>query len=672
MQVDIVGRVNNLPLPRTQPCIPLFECLVNSIEAMVDRPAGDKGRIDVYIDHDIKQRNLHGLEDVYAYSIQDITVVDGGAGFDDANYQAFSLSDSTNKVSRGNKGIGRFTWLKVFEKARVESSYQDGEAWVQRNFDFIKTRDGIENEQVVASKVKERRTSVKLLGLRTEYQKHFPKNLETISRKIIDHLLIYFVSSACPQIWLHDNLGSAVLNVNEMFADEVRSSVTELNFTVREWPFVARIVKFHSSTARQHSVSYCAHQREVRTQKASALVSDLTVKLIDEADQSFVFLTYVSGPYLDENVNSERTDFLFMRDDGLDFPDELTKQELYDAVGEQLRSVASPYLTVLKTEKRRTVEQFVASKAPEYRFILSERYDSYLDKVPPHLSDDALDLALFKAQREIEVEHREQANKITSLVSEDISDSEQYTELYENYLAQENELGKAALAKYVVHRRTILELLDKALCVQEDGKYAKEELVHKLIFPMRTTSDEVPFSEQNLWVIDERLAFHSHLASDLPLRRLQVVNADSKDEPDILVFNALSAFSEAESAFQSIVLVEFKRPERKEYPAKDEDPVEQVLRYVRKLKDGEAKSKKGKTMTVGSIPFYAYIICSLTPRMKQIAGDRDFTPMPDNEGYFFYHKNSGCYIEILSYDKMLNDAKKRNRAFFDKLQIPVT
>lgn len=86
----------------------------------------------------------------------------------------------------------------------------------------------------------------------------------------------------------------------------------------------------------------------------------------------------------------------------------------------------------------------------------------------------------------------------------------------------------------------------------------------------------------------------------------------------------------------------------------------------------EAKSKKGKTMTVGSIPFYAYIICSLTPRIKQIATDRDFTPMADNEGYFFYHKNSGCYIEILSYDKMLNDAKKRNRAFFDKLQISAT
>ena len=36
MQVDIVGRIRNLQLPVTQPLIPLFECLVNSIEAIED------------------------------------------------------------------------------------------------------------------------------------------------------------------------------------------------------------------------------------------------------------------------------------------------------------------------------------------------------------------------------------------------------------------------------------------------------------------------------------------------------------------------------------------------------------------------------------------------------------------------------------------------------------
>lgn len=44
---------------------------------------------------------------------------------------------------------------------------------------------------------------------------------------------------------------------------------------------------------------------------------------------------------------------------------------------------------------------------------------------------------------------------------------------------------------------------------------------------------------------------------------------------------------------------------------------------------------------------------------------------PDGAGYFKFHTQLNCYIEILSYDKMLDDAKKRNRAFFEKLQIPM-
>lgn len=73
MQVDIVGRINNLQLPRTQPYIPLFECLVNSIEAMAHLPSSNLRRIDVHIEHDVRQQGLKGIEDA-ASSIQNITV----------------------------------------------------------------------------------------------------------------------------------------------------------------------------------------------------------------------------------------------------------------------------------------------------------------------------------------------------------------------------------------------------------------------------------------------------------------------------------------------------------------------------------------------------------------------------------------------------------------------
>lgn len=670
MQVDIVGRIRNLQLPVTQPLIPLFECLVNSIEAIEDGGIKD-GRIDVHFERDVRQAALAGSEEGALAPIRDVTVVDNGAGFNDVNVKAFFLSDSTRKANRGNKGIGRFTWLKVFNQAAIESTYQqDVDLWMRRSFRFVLTTEGVEDDQVDEATTKERRTAVKLSGLRSEYEKHFPKSLETIAHKVIDHLLIHFVGGSCPQIALHDSDGQSC-SLNHIFAEEAKARAQEVTFQLKGHDFKVTVLRYQSSAAKNHTISYCANLREVLDWKASKAIPDLQGRLTDEQGEQFVFRTYVSGPYLDAKVSSERTAFMFLQEADLDFPGEMTREELDAEVVQALKQVAEPYTTQLREEKRQAIESFIQQDAPQYRFQLQDRYREKLERIPANISRDQLDIELYKTQKDIELEHRQRAADIKKVPLETAVGSPEYAALYEQYLNEENELGKAALAKYVVHRRTILEMLETALKVQESGAYAREDLVHSLIYPMRADSEEVEFSRQNLWVVDERLAYHTYLASDLPMARLKAVNATGGDEPDLAVFNTARAFSETKSPYQSVVIVEFKRPERNEYPQKEESPVDQVLRYVRKIKEGQAKDKDGRTINVGPVPFYAYILCSLTPRIKSIADNHDFVKTPDNEGYFKYHQSLGCYIEIVSYDKVLNDAKKRNRAFFERLQIPI-
>lgn len=559
----------------------------------------------------------------------------------------------------------------MFHEAAIDSTYlQDDDLWMRRTFKFVVTTEGVEGEAVNEAETKVRRTSVKLTGLRAEYQKHFPKSLETIAHKVIDHLLIHFVGGRCPQITLHDADGQSC-SLNYIFAEEAKERAQEVNFKLKDHDFKVTVLRYQSSAAKIHTISYCANQREVLAWKASKAISDLQGRLTDDNGDQFVFRTYVAGPYLDSKVNSERTAFMFLQEADLDFPDEMTREELDTEVVGALRQVAEPYTTQLRKEKRQVIESFIHQDAPQYRFQLQDRYRERLERIPANISRDQLDIELYKTQKDIELEHRQRAAAIKKVPLETTVGSPEYAALYEQYLNEENELGKAALAKYVVHRRTILEMLETALKVQESGAYAREDLVHSLIYPMRADSEEVEFSRQNLWVVDERLAYHTYLASDMPMARLKAVNASGGDEPDLAVFNTARAFSETKSPYQSVVIVEFKRPERNEYPQKEENPVEQVLRYVRKIKEGTAKDKDGKTINVGAIPFYAYILCSLTPRIKGIAMDHDFVKTPDNEGYFKYHQAQGCYIEIVSYDKVLNDAKKRNRAFFERLQIPI-
>lgn len=112
----------------------------------------------------------------------------------------------------------------------------------------------------------------------------------------------------------------------------------------------------------------------------------------------------------------------------------------------------------------------------------------------------------------------------------------------EEFLTESNEAGQASLAKYVVHRRRVLTLLKKSLQRNSAGAYSLEEVVHKIIFPLRTTSEDVPYEQMNLWMIDERLAYHSYLASDKQLASLEPVVIDSRERPDIIVFNSPFAF----------------------------------------------------------------------------------------------------------------------------------
>jgi hypothetical protein len=102
MQVDIVGRIRNLQLPVTQPLIPLFECLVNSIEAIEDGEVVN-GRIDVYFERDTRQDVVSGTDELALAPIRDITIVDNGTGFNDVNVRAFFLSDSTRKAAAGTR-----------------------------------------------------------------------------------------------------------------------------------------------------------------------------------------------------------------------------------------------------------------------------------------------------------------------------------------------------------------------------------------------------------------------------------------------------------------------------------------------------------------------------------------------------------------------------------------
>lgn len=76
----------------------------------------------------------------------------------------------------------------------------------------------------------------------------------------------------------------------------------------------------------------------------------------------------------------------------------------------------------------------------------------------------------------------------------------------------------------------------------------------------------------------------------------------------------------------------------------------------------------GRQINPANLRYIGYLIADLTPSLhRQVFGRYHRTA--DSEGYFSPLATGNGYTEILSYDKLIKDANRRNRVLFDKLGL---
>ena len=323
----------------------------------------------------------------------------------------------------------------------------------------------------------------------------------------------------------------------------------------------------------------------------------------------------------------------------------------------------------MKIEK---IKAYVQADAPQYKPLV--RYvDDFISDIPPNATKMEMELALHKELHKREVSLKRESKQILVQAAK-LDDYEEYNKRFSEFMERSNELGAAALAQYVMHRKIVLELFSKALSAdKKTEKYPLEAAVHNIVFPMHSTDQETLYSQQNMWLIDERLTYHSFIASDKPLNSLGGLQADSKKRPDLFIFDRKIAFADnvdEGTPINSLVIVEFKRPQRKGYSDK-ENPMDQVLDQIKDIRAGQFMNEDRRPIPVANdkIPAFAYVVCDITDSLKTILINRDLTATPDGLMYYGYHKNLGIYQEVIDYRKILSDAQKRNRIFFEKLNL---
>lgn len=650
---DLGGRIQNLALAPSyeNTLIPVFEAIMNSIHAVQDRFGDDwvaKGHIRVEV-----LRDDHGGP--LSFSIKD-----NGIGLNDTNLSSFRTYDSRHKLEKGGKGVGRLTWLKVFERAEIVSVFKrDGEPR-KRSFRFV-----LDNEEPLQSytdtlsdDVSKTGTVLTLTNLRDGYRGQCPKKLETVAHKVIAHFLSFLIGDNCPNILVADEDTELSLSdiVSKQTYEPAEQTIkdSELGFfTIRHLLLSRALVE-----AQEHTVYLAAHQRLVVNHVINNQIG--LGSAFEHGVDRVVYVGIVSGEFLNSSVTQERNNF------------DLTQKQL-KAVTKAAEECAALYLfdpiEEVYSAKAETVER-VVSTFPRYRYLVKSSRE-FARKLPLNSQKDEevyRDLSVYdyRASRDLRRKLEEAVE-----AADDPASEAGFQESLESLMTRVGEQEAASLAEYVGKRKLIIDLLKSRLAYQDDETRRRhtEEAVHKIICQLRVSSGDIEYGQHNLWIIDDRLAYYDFWASDQEIRRF-AQSSESRDRPDLILFQGGNLL-QRKGTNQPVVIVEFKRPARTEYDD-HENPFRQIYDYIRELRSNRVTDNAGELITeIGEdTPFFCYLVCDITPRLKGLMEDyRINQKLPGGRGFFGYNETQKAYVEVLQYSQIVDDARLRHEAFFEKLGI---
>jgi hypothetical protein len=134
LRPNLVKRIDRLPKPKNVAAamVPLFEAVSNAIHSTQSKFAESvttDGRVIVTVSTNRLKSNVWA------------TVEDNGLGLDDKNWDAFTTTDTDNKLSIGGKGVGRLLWLDCFEHITISTVFEQEDKLRRRKFGFQLAND---------------------------------------------------------------------------------------------------------------------------------------------------------------------------------------------------------------------------------------------------------------------------------------------------------------------------------------------------------------------------------------------------------------------------------------------------------------------------------------------------------------------------------------------------
>jgi hypothetical protein len=675
MQANIANFVRQeVRVSKRKPLLPIFEAVSNSLDAIGDRRRPGTIRVTVLRQPELLESS-RGAPHTFI-------VEDNRIGFNDENMAAFDELYSERKIRHGGKGRGRFAFLKVFEKVEITSTFETAQGKKARVFTFDINYVGY--REAPKNSADDVGTKVILSGMRSEYAERVSKSSISLAREFISHFLPILLSNRRVEIIIddEDQIRLAKLVRGELLIDKGQT-----DFAVGSRTFSLLSVKLRPKRVNiHHRIILAASSREVSGHNLEKFIPVLTpgpLELDGEPD-GFFYVAIVEGEYLDQVVDPMRVTFT---DDDEDQPDEDETQAHDDeplvpspdlfgepqSIGEIRREALNivreqldVYIKAAIAHRSEAMENYIRRDGMGYHFI--KRKIPELAKNLKSTDDRTIEASLHAAAYTERRRRSAQADQLLSASPKEKSEAsyfKRWTEIVESL----GDVAKSDLASYVAHRRAILDLIEDALRATPDGGYRREEVMHSIVFPRGKQTGDVGYEQQNLWLVDERLTFHEHLFSDLTIKRITGGDVEAAERPDLTIYESgFASFHDGARPPAQLVLIELKQPARRD--TSRDDVVSKTLDYVEKLKSGSAKTEGGAVIDIqNTVLTMVYILADWTADFKRHLIREQFVPMPGDVGSYLYRPYENILFIAMSFERLVESARRRNRIFFKKLGI---
>jgi hypothetical protein len=299
-QVNITDKMRNYQLKDDEGFLfCLFEAISNSLWSCMNNKKIDI-EITIKREYEINSINTKHKDNF----IKNLTITDNGIGFTNENFNNFARKIEAS--DHGGKGLGRLSYLKVFNLINVESFFRENNKIYKRVFEFNKDNLPIE---VTQESKGEQKTTLFFDRVNENYKQKTKKDIEFYYDEIIKHfyIFLYFLNDKKKSfsIKINDDAGKITtkeINNRLIKKDTIEKSSFELKELNTSHFF--EITHIKTTNIADNNSFYVVDMRSV----GNNILQLPPTTLRDKRNNTFNYYVYLKSDFFNRYLNPSRTE----------------------------------------------------------------------------------------------------------------------------------------------------------------------------------------------------------------------------------------------------------------------------------------------------------------------------------------------------------------------------